>query len=339
MQIQEIKDKQTWNSFVLGFTPNTFLQAWEWGQLQEADGEKVLRLGIFDGERQIGAAQWILIHAKRGNFFLCPHGPLFATEQETLKALPDLVNYMRTIAQQEQAVAVRIAPLIPTSQIATRTFQDLKFRPAPLHIHAELTWVLDIQPTEEQLLQEMRKTTRHAIRKAEKEGVTIDIQPSLDALDRFWPLYEQTRSRHEFVPFSKDFLKKQIEAFLPSNGVFLIFAKYQGNDVAGAILMHFGDTVFYHHGASTKLPSSVPAAQLLQWGAIREAKQRGAKRYNFWGIAPEDQPNHPFAGITIFKKGFGGYSIDYIHAQDLALSPKYWKLWLIEMYRKYRRGF
>lgn len=339
MEIRELVDKEQWNSFVLSLKPNTFLQSWQWGQVQKADGEAVRYIGMFEGSEQIGAALLITVNAKRGKFLLCPHGPLFKEEKNSEKIWEQFVEYVGNLAKQDGAVAVRIAPLMETSEQTLSLFKKLGFRNAPIHIHAELTWVLDITPDEEKILSGMRKTTRHAIRKAEKEAVIVEISTNPADLKRFLPLYFDTKERHQFIPFSESFLKAQVETFAEDNSMFLAFAKYQGKDVVGAMFMHMGNTVFYHHGASTKLPSSVPAAQALQWTAIKEAKRRGASRYNFWGIARDDQPNHPFAGITIFKKGFGGYAINYMHAQDLPVSLGYWKLWLVEMIRKYRRGF
>ena len=91
--------------------------------------------------------------------------------------------------------------------------------------------------------------------------------------------------------------------------------------------------------AKAVMPTTVPAAHAVQWRSIQEAQRRGATRYNFWGIARADQPRHPFAGITIFKKGFGGYPQDYMHAQDLPLNLKYWKLWAVDTWRHIQRGF
>ena len=186
----------------------------------------------------------------------------------------------------------------------------------------------------------MRKTTRHAINKAIKAGVTTEIiTDPAEALERFWPLYEETRGRHGFVLWPKTSIEAQLKLLSETNSIFAVIARHDNKDVAAAILPHFSDTVFYYHGASTKLPSSIPAAQLLQWAAIQEAQRRGAKQYNFWGIAPANEPQHPFAGITTFKTGFGGYEKDYLHAQDLPLSAGYWGLWLVDTYRKLKRGF
>jgi len=100
-----------------------------------------------------------------------------------------------------------------------------------------------------------------------------------------------------------------------------------------------GEYAFYHHGASQNTYPKIPTAYAVQWAAIREAKKRGIKLYNFWGIAPdENDKKHPWAGLTLFKKGFGGYRTNYLHAQDLPLSWKYWISWSIELIRRKMRN-
>jgi len=78
----------------------------------------------------------------------------------------------------------------------------------------------------------------------------------------------------------------------------------------------------------------------LQWEAIKEAKQRGCERYNFWGIADEKSKikKHPWWGLSLFKMGFGGYRKEYVKTQDLPLSPSYWLTFIFEKIRKIKRG-
>lgn len=340
MKIIEISDQEKWNQFVRGLHPNTFLQSWEWGQVQEKDGEGVRYLGFFEDSEQIGAALLVTVRAKRGAFLFCPHGPLFKDEATTRQYLSTFIEYCRSLAIQEKAVALRISPLLINSPDNNDIFQKLGFHPAPLHMHTELTWVLNITPNPELLLAQMRKTTRHAITRAQKSGIhTSVVTNPQEITQRFWPLYERTKTRHGFVPYSLAFLRAQVAAFAHTASVFAVFARYENRDVAGAIIIRFGNTCFYHHGASEKLPSSLPASHSVQWYAIQEAQKQGCTHYNFWGIAPDNQPKHPFAGITVFKKGFGGYAVDYMHAQDLPLKLGYWKLWLVDTYRKVKRGF
>lgn len=336
MTIVSVHDRQAWNTYIKSLSRYTFLHSWEWGAVQREQGEEVEYLGFYEGEKQIGAALLIGIHAKRGRHWLCPHGPLFAAREDFAAGLAVLKTYVR--AQRLAAVALRVAPLLLNTPRTRATLQQAGFRPAPMHVHAELTWVLDITSPAEELLRGVRKTTRHVIKKAEAAGVVTQVLTDPTALERFWPLYEQTRQRQGFVPFSQEMLQAQLEIFGVAKQAFTIIASHQGVDVAAAILFHFGDTVYYYHGAS-RSNIAVPAPHLVQWQAILAAKNRGATTYNFWGIAPDNKPRHPFAGLTVFKKGFGGKSIDYVAAHDLPLSWKYAGLWAVDSWRKWRRGF
>jgi peptidoglycan pentaglycine glycine transferase (the first glycine) len=337
--LQEIHDAEAWNTLLSSLKPNTFLQSWEWGQLQQTVGEGVRYLSIQHDNQSVGALLLLTVNAKRGRFLFCPHGPLMRDEASTRQALRSLLPELKKMATTDHACAIRISPLLVVSPENETLFRELGFRPAPLHMHTELTWMLDITKSEEELLRDMRKTTRQAIRKATAAGIKTEIHTTADALSRFWPLYSATRQRHQFVPFAETFLRQQFELFARNNQVYIVLATHEGKDVAGAIFIQHGSTVFYHHGASVKLPAAVPASQVVQWASIQEAQRRGATHYNFWGIAPKDKLKHPFAGITTFKTGFGGYAIDYMHAQDLPLTLGYWKLWAVEMWRKFRRGF
>lgn len=364
MTISETLSESQWNDFLLRQNPNTFLQSWEWGQVQRRTGQRVMYLALHDNGQQIGAALVITVNAKRGRHYLIPHGPIVRSGDGFLQAcLNEFISFLRQRASRDRVVALRIAPLLLHTDQSQQLYKNLGFRPAPLHVHAELTWVRDITMSEEQILGDMRKTTRHAIRRALSAGVNTEIlsrsNTNLTAvLDRFYHLYEQTQSRHNFVPYSRATLSAQLEEFGRRDRVFAIAARHEKRDVAAAICFQFGSTAFYYHGASRQLPANVPAAQLVQWEAMAEAKRRGAVRYNFWGISPPavNSPNilsftlrgkvsgggsrpHPFAGITVFKKGFGGYAIDYLHAQDLPLSWRYWQLWLVDKWRQRQRGF
>ena len=118
-----------------------------------------------------------------------------------------------------------------------------------------------------------------------------------------------------------------------------VFTAWHNNQpLASAVIVFYGNSAFYHHGASAE--SKIPSAYLLQWEAILEAKRRGHKFYNFWGIVPDEvaAKGHPWAGITLFKKGFGGFRTDYLHAQDLPLSWRYWPNYLLETMRRVKRG-
>ena len=115
--------------------------------------------------------------------------------------------------------------------------------------------------------------------------------------------------------------------------------KYKGEIIAASYEIFWSNIGFYHHAALLPKYKKIPVSYLLQWEAIREAKKRGCGVYDFWGYAdPKKNPNHPYAGPTLFKMGFGGQKYEYVKTQDYVISPKYWLNYIIESARKIKRG-
>ena len=105
-----------------------------------------------------------------------------------------------------------------------------------------------------------------------------------------------------------------------------------------ALVLFFGEEADYFEAASTPDSRQYPGAYAVQWQAIRDARDMGKTRYNFWGIAASDDPAHRYAGVTTFKRGFGGQDVSYVPAYDLVIDNlRYSKNWLIETMRKKRR--
>ena len=335
LSVAPIVDRNLWDNFVESQAPDSFMHTWQWGIFQEALGGKIWRLGIFDNHQLVGIALIVKVTARRGSFLFCPHGPLLQFSHE--RQLPLFVAYLANLAKLEGVSFIRISPLLENTTEHLSLFHRLGFRNAPIHMHAELMWLLDLTPSEDTLLLGMRKTTRQLIHKAERDGVLITTSVDPQRVDDFWAVYQQTVDRQGFVPFSREYLKQEFTAFVTDGQALLFFAQYQGVVLATALVIFANGTAFYHHGASTREFPKIPAAHLLQWAIIQEAKKRGCRCYNFWGIAPENTPSHPWAGLTLFKMGFGGFAKEYLHAQDLVLTWRYWPNYVIEKLRKARR--
>jgi len=194
----------------------------------------------------------------------------------------------------------------------------------------------------------MRKTTRYLIRQALKnKEIEILKSERIEDLEEFNKIYQETAKRHRFVPFSFDYLKNEFSAFKDDKQILILLGKYRGEIVSGGIFIFWQKIGFYHHGASLQKYPKIPTSYLMIWEAIREAKSRGCQKFNFWGIAPVSsniEPRtsgfwkHPWAGLTLFKMGFGGERKEYVKTQDFPISNKYWFCYLIERIRRKKRG-
>ena len=334
LRLTSIDDKQTWEQFLLTHSPSALFQSWLWGEVQKQAGQKVLRYGVVDGDTLLGIAQVFVIRAKRGTYLHIRHGPIW--QQQTTVNWKQLLTLLRPIAEKEHAWFIRISPLIGNTPENRQLFFSLGMVSAPIHeVDAERCWILDIDVSEEALLAGMRKTTRYEVRRGEKLGVSVQMTKDANRLKEFYSLYEETSRRQGFVVHTS--ITEEFEAFAKEDKAVLFFGYHESKVLAGAIIVFYGNQAIYHHGAS--ISSKIPASYVVQWKSILEAKKRGIKVYNFYGIAPEDKPNHPWRGITLFKKGFGGREINYIHAHDLSISPLYIIPKTIEAIRTKMRGY
>lgn len=334
--VKEINQKNIWEKFVLSYPNANFLQSFNWGDFHQKLGKVIKRIGFYQEEKIVGVMLCVKEKAKRASYLTIPGGPLIdwsSSEQLNLfkKAVVD-------IAESEKCSFIRARPQILENEKNSTLFKKLGFKSAPMHLHAELTSQLDLDKAEDQILSGMRKTTRYEIKQAQKLGIKIKTSTNLSDVDEFYKLQAETAKRQGFIPFDKKFLQVQFAAFVKDQQVILYTAYLGKIKLAQAFIIFYGQEADYHYGASTQDGRKYPGAYLIQWEAIKEAKKRKIKRYNFWGVAPIEAKDHRFYGVSVFKRGFGGEDLEYLHARDLIINPILYKInWLVETVRKKRR--
>ncbi len=354
LHIEEAKSPAEWDAFIFKQPWRPFLQSWTMGDVYTDIGQETKRLSVKNEQGEIlGIASVQLVHARRGRHLVVPYGPIisrnlsFSLQKEVFEFL---LSSLKDYAKEQQCCFMRISPFLEEKNELITT-KNSKLLRAPLHILAEHIWYIDFRgKTEESILMEMRKTTRNLIRRAERDGVTIRAsdRPNQD-IEIFLQLHEETRKRHQFTPYTTAFFRAQVERFSARNECTIYIAEFEGKPIAASIHMHaFGETS-YHHGASSTICRTVPGSYLLQWRAIQDALKRGDHLYNFWGIAPLSlngessvkpiENKHPFAGVTLFKTGFGGQLLSLQPCLDLPINYRYYVTRAFEFLRKWKRGF
>ena len=342
MQIKQISNKSHWENFVHQNKESTFLQSWNWGEFNKNTGEKIWRLGVFDNEELLAVALVIRVNARRGSFLFVPQGPISKikkSKNQNEKFWNKFFDYLKDLGVREKVGFVRISPLLENSEENLEIFKQAGFKNAPIHMmHPELTWILDITKSEDEILKGMRKTHRNLTRRAVKDGVEIIKSTEEKYLKAFYDIHTETVKRHKFVPFAYEYIKNEIEAFRENDQIEIFSAIYDGKIISSAIVVYYGNQAFYHHGASSSEYMKIPSSYLNLFEAIKEAKTRGKEIFNFYGIV-ENKPKHPWSGLSKFKKGFGGYQKKLLHCQDLSLNQKYLLTYFIETLRKIKRGY
>ena len=334
--VEEVTDREIWEKFISSKSEANFLQSYNWGDFHKLLGKTISRVGFLKNQTLVGVMLSVVEKAKRATYLTVPAGPIIDWDNKNLVQL--FKETIQKIARQEKCSFVRVRPQILESDESKKLFESFGFKNAPMHLHAELTHQLDLTQSEEVLLGQMRKQTRYEIKQAVKLNIKIKTSHNLSDLDSFYDLQIETAKRQGFVAFDKKFLTSQFSVFAKANQAMLFTSFFEEKKLAQAFIIFYGNEADYHYGASTLDGREYPGAYLIQWEAIKEAKRRGMKRYNFWGVAPENEVNHRFYGVSVFKRGFGGEDIQYLHAQDLIVKPLAYKInWAIETFRKRKR--
>jgi len=345
LQILPVETQEEWTTFFNQCGSPSFHQAWAWGEFQQNQGYEIERLGLYEDKGLQAIALVVKIRAKRGRFLFVPHGPVSKAQnpQLLLNVYGLLTKHLKKIAHAEGFWFIRLAPSLPATPEHLALFQTLRFRQSPIYMHAETMWALDITKAEDELLADMRKTTRYLIRKAIKDEIKVIEKNDEQSVTDFWEIYQTTFTRENFTPFSRRFISGEFHAFKKSDCSSFLFAtppqkfaqEGQLKYLAGSLVIFTKSTAFYHQGASIHTKFSAP--YLLQWEAIRLAKKRGCQTYNFYGIHKPGRTPKTWEGLSLFKKGFGGYQIDYVPTQDYVLSPKYYLSYLYERFLNIKR--
>ena len=191
--IQPITSKQAWENFLQQHEFSSFLQSWNMGEVHEVIGEKIVKLGIYDDETLVGVALFVRVEAKRGTFLSCSYGPFIKDWQ---KYFGPLVKHVQQIAKEPGIDFVRISPFLLDTKENQQVFRKAGFKRAPMHMLSELSWILPLNKSEEELMLDMRKTHRNLIRRAIKENVQIEKSTDDNALNTFLKLHKETVKRH-----------------------------------------------------------------------------------------------------------------------------------------------
>lgn len=326
--------KDSWNEFLSRQTQANFLYSWEWGELHENLGNTIIRQGVYSDDRLVGVIFGIVRNAKRGRYIEVPGGPLIDWHNKKLVA--HITEQITSIAKAHKAVFVRIRPQVEESEGMHDMLHSFGFKKSPMHLHSEHTNILDITDAEEVLLERMRQQTRYEIKRSHKQGLEVESSPAREAMKEFIEIQAQTAKRQGFVPSSSNFLMQLGETFADKARIYK--AKKDGQVLNMAIIIFYGDEADYYEAASVPESRKYAGSYAILWHAIRDSRARGIKRFNFWGIAYNNDPSHRYARVTTFKRGFGGDDVTYTPAHDLIINrAKYSTNWLIETVRRKKR--
>lgn len=270
-----------------------------------------------------------------GRVWYCPKGP----STNSVKDLKKLVDALKAFARKNGVFTVKIEPeldyqtdvsslgLIPTN---------------PVQYNYSTVYV-DLSPSLDDIMKNLNQKGRHAIRRAERDGVTVKAVEANDQNRKImYDLFVETAGGAGFAIRPADYYKSFYHAYESQDRGQLFFAYFEGTVVAGAFAMVQGAKSMYKDGASVRERTAYGASHLLQWHVIKWAKAHGSLSHDLAGVPPISQiknPDHPFSGLARFKTSFNKEVTQYVGAFEIPVSPLKAKLWNKLIEKLVRRAY
>ena len=295
-------DSPSWDELLQSYPEAHLLQTSSWAAFKEAFGWSAVRV-----QAEHCAAQILLRRLPLGlSIAYLPKGPL-GTQWQELWLQVDMLcrNHHAIFLQVEPDLFEPLPEEVRTQWLAGFSLKEHTIQP-------RRTIVIDLQPTEEQILASMKQKTRYNIRLAQRHGVLV--RPSAD-LEGFYRMMQTTAQRDGFALHKAEYYRRAYDIFEPQDQVVLLEAVLDQKSLAYLMAFRQHERACYFYGASDDEHRNLMPTYLLQWEAMRWAKANGAKLYDLWGIPDADeetleeqftQRSDGLWGVYRFKRGFGG---------------------------------
>ncbi|MFH1523508.1 MAG: peptidoglycan bridge formation glycyltransferase FemA/FemB family protein [Chloroflexota bacterium] len=347
---------QAWNELIASLPLPHLLQTWEWSQVKAKYGWQPMPCvwyslpyeGSEPSQGSVVAAAMVLkrtislggFTAKLSVLYI-PKGPNLDWNDASLRQR--VLNDLQVFAKRQGAIFVKIDPDVVLGTGVPRTDEAVEFNGGQ-DTRSELarrgwnfsrdqiqfrnTVLIDLSPSEDEMLARMKQKTRYNVRLAQKKGVKVRIG-TVDDLPLLYRMYAETSVRDGFLIRGEDYYLTVWRTFGQSSMPFSepLIAEVNGQPVAAISLFYFAEQAIYLFGMSCDEHREKMPNYLLQWEAMRRAKALGCQVYNLWGAPDEFDESDGLWGVFRFKEGLGGYVSRTVGAWDFPARPIMYKLY------------
>jgi peptidoglycan pentaglycine glycine transferase (the first glycine) len=329
---QSITDPVAWNTALSRLPMPHVLQSWEWGEFKSRWGWCAQRWLLAGTDTHAPPRAMLqLLRRSAGRLPLCvlyaPKGP----------AADSLASYAEALAWLERQARGQLAIWVKMDGDVHLGFEheDLAGARAALarrgwrystnQVQFRNTTHSDLRHSDDELLAGMKQKWRYNIRLAEKRGVKVRLATAEE-----WPLlyemYAETGRRDGFLIRERDYY---FDAWRALDAVALV-AEHESaqRPLAGLVLFRFGGRAWYFYGMSRAEGREHMPNYLLQWSAMRWARDNGCTIYDWWGAPEQLVETDPMWGVHRFKEGFGARFVEGLGAWDYAPSALLYSLYV-----------
>ena len=293
-----------------------FLSTKAWASFRQALGETTLH-------REDDDWSYLALIQKVGFMkkLYCPYSPVIYQSA-------DLDRLFRDLEQQAKKVGAIFSQIEPIGEVTTADLERHGYQKVK-SIQPELTWVLNLCQDPEQILADMASSNRNIYRNYHKKGLEFSETTNLADVDAILQLLHEVAKHNKVRLHQNDYLRKQAEVLLANQAMKCFVVRLEGKIIAGALVYDDDHTRYYAHAAADYEHRRLKPGVVLLAEMIFDARRSGLKWFDFYGITDSLDPNHPWAGFTAFKKGFGGQEKHYLGTWQKVNRPLLYRLYKI----------
>jgi hypothetical protein len=140
---------------------------------------------------------------------------------------------------------------------------------------------LDLRSGAENLRARFKNSTRRALRKAERSGLSVQVTRNPKAILEFYRLHVRTRRRHGLPPQPLSFFLNIHDEIIKPGFGFVVLVTRGSVSIAAALFLQFGREAVYKFSASDKRYQEFRGNNLVVWEGIRFLVQSGAESLHF----------------------------------------------------------
>jgi lipid II:glycine glycyltransferase (peptidoglycan interpeptide bridge formation enzyme) len=340
MKIKEIQDLSIWNDLIKKLPDPHVLQSSEWAFIKQSYGWEACPIIWENDHGEINAAAMVLERRIRlaglgpqVKVRYLPRGPIMNWTDQAL--CESVLGDLEKLAKEPGVAFIKMDPELPvgtgipgeesekSDPVGNAFLADIRnrgWRFSQDQIQFRNTFLLDIRPSEDEILAAMKQKTRYNIRLAARKGISVREGTEAD-LNLLYKMYAETSIRDGFVIRSEEYYHSVWLRFFQADMAKFLIAEVEGEPVAGLVLFHFQRRAWYLYGMSTEEHRNKMPTYLLQWEAIRLAKSLGCEVYDLWGAPDVFDDSDSMWGVFRFKLGLGGEVVRTIGAWDFTARP------------------
>ena len=252
----------------------------DWAEFEKALGRKPLGIWVYrnDAGEVVATASFVHVSSRLRESVVVVNGPVWFVER-TPAAERMLMETVREQFREDPSVD----PLYVRMQVETMQLPAT----GPIeHGWYEREIVVDLTPTEADILKSFGSNARNRIKRAERAGVETRVIPREQWTEVFaselFPIMQETAERGGFQSFDSAFYETLLATL--GDHLNLLVAYHEGVPVSWLITTEYRRYSVYYFAGSTHQARETFAPYLLLWEAFKMLKASGNTSCGMTGI-------------------------------------------------------